>query len=74
MGSLTGAVASERVTEAFKGSLRLDGNQPKSAMAEGSLIARLTGRASAKAGHSDPAIPNGRIVAQRIKATLGITG
>ena len=27
-GSLTGAVASERVTEAFKGSLRLDGNQP----------------------------------------------
>ena len=33
VGSLTGAVASERVTEAFKGSLRLDGNQPKSAMA-----------------------------------------
>ena len=33
MGSLTGAVASERVTEAFKGSLRLDGNQPQSAMA-----------------------------------------
>ena len=31
--SLTGAVASERVTEAFKGSLRLDGNQPQSAMA-----------------------------------------
>ena len=28
VGSLTGAVASERVTEAFKGSLRLDGNQP----------------------------------------------
>ena len=33
VGSLTGAVASERVTEAFKGSLRLDGNQPQSAMA-----------------------------------------
>ncbi|EHO77353.1 hypothetical protein HMPREF9942_01404, partial [Fusobacterium animalis F0419] len=31
-------------------------------------------RADAKAGHSDPAIPNGRVVAQRIKATLGITG
>ena len=74
MGSLTGAVASERVTEAFKGSLRLDGNQPKSAKAEGSLTARLTGRAGAKAGHSDPAIPDGRVVAQRIKATLGITG
>ncbi len=74
MGSLTGAVASERVTEAFKGSLRLDGNQPQSAMAKESLTARLTGRADAKAGHSDPAIPNGRVVAQRIKATLGITG
>ena len=27
-GSLTGAVASQKVTEAFKGSLRLVGNQP----------------------------------------------
>ena len=33
LGSLTGAVASERVTEALKGSLRLDGNQPQSAKA-----------------------------------------
>ena len=32
-GSLTGAVASQRVTEASKGSLRLDGNQPASAKA-----------------------------------------
>ena len=31
--SLTGAVASQRVTEASKGSLRLDGNQPSSAKA-----------------------------------------
>ena len=28
VGSLTGAVASQNVTEAFKGSLRLVGNQP----------------------------------------------
>ena len=28
VGSLTGAVASQMVTEAFKGSLRLVGNQP----------------------------------------------
>jgi hypothetical protein len=35
---------------------------------------RLTSRAGAKAGLSDPAIPNGRVVAQRIKGTLGITG
>ncbi len=33
VGSLTGAVASKKVTEAYKGSLRLDGNQPKSAKA-----------------------------------------
>ncbi len=32
-GSLTGAVASQMVTEARKGSLRLDGNQPKSVKA-----------------------------------------
>ena len=31
VGSLTGAVASQKVTEAPKGSLRLDGNQPSSA-------------------------------------------
>jgi hypothetical protein len=35
---------------------------------------RLTSRAGAKAGLSDPAVPNGRAVAQRIKGTLGITG
>ena len=32
-GSLTGAVASERVSEATKGSLRMDGNHSKSAKA-----------------------------------------
>ena len=32
-GSLTGAVASQNVTEAPKGSLRLNGNQPESAKA-----------------------------------------
>jgi hypothetical protein len=33
VGSLTGAVASEMVTEALKGSLRLVGHQPQSAKA-----------------------------------------
>ena len=33
VGSLTGAVASQRVTEAYKGHLRLDGNQLLSALA-----------------------------------------
>ena len=74
VGSLTGAVASQKVTEAPKGSLRLVGNQPSSAMAQGSLTVRLTSRAGAKAGHSDPAIACGSVVAQRIKGTPGITG
>ena len=71
---MTGAVASERVTEAFKGSLRLDGNQPTSIKAEGSLTARQTGRAETKVGLSDPVVESGIAIAQRIKATLGITG
>ena len=33
VGSLTGAVASQRVTEAYKGSLKVDGNHLKSALA-----------------------------------------
>ena len=74
VGSLTGAVASKRVTEASKGSLSADGNRAKSAMAEGSLTARPTSRAETKVGHSDPAALSGRAVAQRIKATPGITG
>ena len=74
VGSLTGAVASQRVTEAPKGSLRMVGNHSKSVNAEGSLTARPTSRAGTKVGLSDPAVPNGRAVAQRIKATPGITG
>jgi hypothetical protein len=71
---LTGAVASESVTEAPKGSLRLNGNQPQSVKAEASLTARETPRAGTKVGLSDPTAPRGRAVAYRIKATPGITG
>ena len=74
VGSLTGAVASQRVTEAPKGSLSMVGNHSKSVKAEGSLTARPTSRAGTKVGLSDPAVLNGKAVAQRIKATLGITG
>ena len=73
-GSLTGAVASKRVTEAPKGSLSADGNRTKSVKAEGSLTVRHTGRTGTKVGLSDPVVPGGRAIAQRIKATLGITG
>ena len=56
VGSLTGAVASERVSEALKGSLIMVGNHSKSAKAEGSLTARPTGRAGRKLGLSDPVV------------------
>ena len=74
VGSLTGAVASQNVTEALKGSLSLVGNQVASASAQGSLTVRLTGRAGTKVGTSDPAVACGSAVAQRIKGTPGITG
>ena len=63
VGSLTGAVASQRVTEALKGTLRLVGNQSPSAIAEGCLTARPTSRAGTKVGNSDPAVQNGMAVA-----------
>jgi lipopolysaccharide/colanic/teichoic acid biosynthesis glycosyltransferase len=71
---LTGAVASKNVTEALKGSLSTVGNRAASVKAKGSLTARLTSRAGAKAGLSDPTTSSGRVVAQRIKGTPGITG
>ena len=74
VGSLTGAVASQRVTEAPKGSLSLVGNQVLSASAQGSLTVRVTTRAGTKVGTSDPAVACGSAVAQRIKGTSGITG
>ena len=63
VGSLTGAVASQNVTEAPKGSLRMVGNHPASARAEGSLTVRPTCRADTKVGLSDPAVENGIAVA-----------
>ena len=35
---------------------------------------RQTSRTGAKAGQSDPVVPCGRAIAQRIKGTPGITG
>ena len=73
-GSLTGAVASKRVTEALKGLLRMIGNHSKSVKAKGGLTARATARGGTKVGLSDPVVIRGNAIAQRIKATLGITG
>ena len=71
---MSGADASQSVTEARNGSLRRNGNPPLSAKAQGSLTARLTSRAERKLGLSDPTALSGRAVAYRIKATPGITG
>ena len=74
MGSLTGAVASQKVPEARDGALSAVGNRTVSVTVEGRLTARPTGRAATKVGRSDPVAPRGRAIAQRIKGTLGITG
>ena len=73
-GSLTGVVASKSVTEASKGPLRPIGNRPQSVMAQAGLTGRPTGRPGRKLEHSDPVVPYGRAIAQRIKGTPGITG
>ena len=74
VGSLTGAVSSQSVTEELEGFLGTVGHRTDSAMAQGSLTARLTSRAGTKVGLSDPVVLYGRAIAQRIKGTLGITG
>ena len=74
VGSLTGAVSSQRVTEEREGTLSMVGNHAMSAKVEVCLTARLTRRAGRKLGLSDPVVLNGRAIAQRIKGTPGITG
>ncbi len=73
-GSLTGVVASKRVTEASKGALSPIGNRTQSVMAQARLTGRPTSRSGRKLEHSDPVVPHGRAIAQRIKGTPGITG
>ena len=74
VGSLTGAVSSQRVTEEHEGALITVGNREVSVKAQARLTARRTCRAGAKAGLSDPVVLHGRAIAQRIKGTPGITG
>ena len=63
MGSLTGAVASKRVTEAFKGRLSVDGNHAMSINAQAGLTARQTSRAETKVGVSDQVAVSGNAIA-----------
>ena len=63
VGSLTGAVASKKVTEALKGWLSTDGNRAESVNAEASLTARQTSRAETKVGVSDQVVVSGNAIA-----------
>ena len=74
LGSLTGAVSSQNVTEEYKGALSVVGNHAKSVKVEVRLTARPISRAGTKVGLSDPVVPNGRAIAHQIKGTPGITG
>ena len=74
VGSLTGAVSSQRVTEEHEGALIMVGNHEVSVKAQARLTASLTRRAGTKVGLSEPVVLNGRAIAQRIKGTPGITG
>ena len=74
VGSLTGAVSSQRVTEEHEGVLSMVRHHAQSVMAKARLTVRRTCRTGTKVGHSDPAVLYGKAVAQRIKGTPGITG
>ena len=63
MGSLTGTVASKRVTEAYKGRLSVDGNHAMSINVEAGLTVRQTSRAVTKVGVSDQVVVNGNAIA-----------
>ena len=62
VGSLTGAVASQSVTEARDGELGPVGNRPASAKAEARLTVTLTGGTETKVGLSDLVVPYGRAI------------
>ncbi len=74
VGSLTGAVASQTVTEALEGGLSTVGNRASSVRAEARLTARHTSRAGVTEGPGDPVAPSERGLHLRIKGTPGITG
>ena len=74
LGSLTGAVSSQRVTEERKGRLSADGNRVLECKGTSRLYCKTDGSSSCESRPSDPAVPCGRAVAHRIKGTPGITG
>ena len=59
---MTGAVASQKVTEVREGLLAVVGNHRTSVKAKGGLTARETSRAGAKAGLSDLMVLSGKAI------------
>ena len=62
VGSLTGAVSSQSVTEEHEGALIMVGNHEVSVKSQARLTARLTSRAGTKVGLSDLAVASGSAV------------
>ncbi len=60
MGSFTGAVPCQSVTQGYKGWLVTDGNRNVTIKGEASLTATPKGEAGTKVGLSDPPILHGR--------------
>jgi hypothetical protein len=56
VGSLSGALSSQKVTEEFKGPLGANGNRADSVMAKAGLTVRGTSQADTKVGHSEPTV------------------
>jgi hypothetical protein len=74
MGSLSGALASSKVTEALKGRLAPDGNRSDRTKPQAGFTAREITRAVAKAELSEPTLVSRTGGDQQLKATPGKTG
>ncbi|OGZ18851.1 MAG: hypothetical protein A2175_02340 [Candidatus Nealsonbacteria bacterium RBG_13_42_11] len=74
MGSLGGALASQKVMEAFKGRLAPDGNRSGRVKAQAGFTARQICRAVAKAELSEPTMVRRTVEDHQPKVTPGITG
>ena len=80
MDSLTGAVAFDIISEAFKGMKKFSQNLKnyvkfKQLCNDKTYFTETpTSESVTQVGHSDPVVLHGMAIAQGIKATLGITG
>ena len=74
VGSLSGALFSQKVTEKFKGQLAPDGNRSGPVKGKAGLTARRICRAGGKPELSEPTMVRRTVGDHQLKATLGITG